>query len=65
MGEPSPQGTQTRLKVLNQGQNVVVNGVTKKQEPDKYEQKFLATSRGGEYYFVPSISTMKSWGSAL
>jgi len=65
MGEPSPQGMQTRLKVLNQGQNVVVNSVTKKQEPDKYEQKFLATSCGGEYYFIPSISTMKSWGSAL
>jgi hypothetical protein len=64
MGEVSPQGNQTRLKVLNQGPNVFVNGVVKKEEPEKFEQKFFATSRGGEYYFVPSISTVKSWGTA-
>ena len=27
-----------------------------------YKQDFFVTSRGGEYFFVPSISALKEWG---
>jgi len=27
-----------------------------------YTQDFFVNSRGGEYFFVPSISTLKAWG---
>lgn len=28
-----------------------------------YKQDFFVTSRGGEYFFVPSISTLEAWGA--
>jgi len=72
---PGREGTQLTLNVLNGitlkippgeegpqfGQNYEVSGIVDKVPP--FEQKFFATSRGGEYYFVPSISTVKSWGT--
>ena len=30
---------------------------------DSFVQEFFVTSRGGEYYFVPSIDNVKSWGA--
>jgi hypothetical protein len=43
-----------------------VAGVAKKVVVDatSFDQKFFVTSRGGDYYFVPSIKTVKSWGAA-
>ena len=52
------------LKLINtNNEKYVVTGVAKKEErgASAFEQKFFTTSRGGEYYFVPSISTVKSW----
>ncbi|KAG6823577.1 hypothetical protein H0H93_003395, partial [Arthromyces matolae] len=42
-----------------------VAGVAKKILPSAtdYEQQFFVTSRGGEYYFMPSLSTLRSWGA--
>lgn len=41
-------------------------GVAKKvvESVTSYEQKYFVTSRRGDYYFVPSINTVKSWGAA-
>ena len=72
---PGKEGTQLTLNVLNGisiggppgsgvpqfPQNYEVTGIAGQVPP--FEQKFFATSRGGEYYFVPSISTVKSWGT--
>ena len=47
------------------GEKYAVDGIAKKKVPSKnsFVQEFFVTSRGGEYYFVPSISTVKSWGA--
>ncbi|KDR79158.1 hypothetical protein GALMADRAFT_208622 [Galerina marginata CBS 339.88] len=62
----SSEGEVTLRLVTSQGDKYEVAGVAKKvvDSATSYEQKFFVTSRGGEYYFVPSISTVKSWGAA-
>ncbi|ESK95378.1 hypothetical protein Moror_3816 [Moniliophthora roreri MCA 2997] len=52
--------------VNNSGEKYEVAGIAKKVVPSatSYVQKFFVTSRGGDYYFVPSISTVKSWAQA-
>ena len=46
------------------GDKYAVDGIAKKIDTSKssFVQEFFVTSRGGEYYFVPSIDTVKSWG---
>lgn len=38
-------------------------GIAKKVDTSAtaFEQKYFVTSRGGEYYFVPGIRTVKEW----
>ena len=40
-----------------------LTGLLEKKVPgvDKYVPQFFVTSRGGEYFFVPSLSTLKTW----
>ena len=47
------------------GDKYAVDGIAKKIVPStsSFVQEFFVTSRGGEYYFVPSIDTVKSWGA--
>lgn len=47
------------------GDKYAVDGIAKKIDPSAkpFVQEFFVTSRGGEYYFVPSIDTVKSWGA--
>ena len=47
------------------GDKYAVDGIAKKivPSPKSFVQEFFVTSRGGEYYFVPSIDTVKSWGA--
>jgi len=47
------------------GDKYTVDGIAKKivPSPKSFVQEFFVTSRGGEYYFVPSIATVKSWGA--
>ncbi|KAK7038734.1 hypothetical protein VNI00_010619 [Paramarasmius palmivorus] len=61
------QDGEVTMQVINkQGEQYEVDGFAKKIDPSvvSHEQKFFVTSRGGEYYFVPSISTVKSWGTS-
>ena len=46
------------------GDKYAVDGIAKKIDTSKktFVQEFFVTSRGGEYYFVPSIATVTSWG---
>jgi hypothetical protein len=53
------------MKVRNKdGERFEVSGVARKLLPaaNDFEQQFFVTSRGGDYYFIPSISTLRSWG---
>jgi len=59
------QDGEVSLQLTNiQGDKYAVDGIAKKIVPstNSYVQEFFVTSRGGEYYFVPSIDTVKSWG---
>lgn len=52
------------LKVINtSGKKFTVSGIAKKDQTslNPIPEKFFVTSRGGEYYFVPSIQTVKDW----
>ncbi|KAK7463479.1 hypothetical protein VKT23_006828 [Stygiomarasmius scandens] len=62
----SQDGEVTLNLVNKNGEKYEVAGVAKKvvQSATSFDQKFFVTSRGGDYYFVPSISTVKSWGAA-
>jgi Dyp-type peroxidase family len=44
----------------------VVTGFAKAYDTSvtAYEQDFFVTSHGGEYFFVPSLSTLKAWGAS-
>ncbi|KAK7051605.1 hypothetical protein VNI00_004584 [Paramarasmius palmivorus] len=60
------QDGEVTMQVINKkGDKYEVDGFAKKIDPSvvSYEQKFFVTSRGGEYYFIPSISTVKGWGT--
>ncbi|EFI27470.1 hypothetical protein CC1G_15505 [Coprinopsis cinerea okayama7 len=51
------------MKVKNkEGDRFEVAGIAKKLHPtaNDYEQEFFVTSRGGDYYFMPGLSTLKS-----
>jgi len=53
------------MKVRNKdGERFEVAGVASKVFPNAndFEQQFFVTSRGGDYYFMPSLSTLESWG---
>ncbi|KAF8630219.1 hypothetical protein AX15_003045 [Amanita polypyramis BW_CC] len=60
----SKDGEATLLLDNEKGEKYEVTGVAKKVNvsASSFEQKFFVTSRGGDYYFVPSIATVKSWG---
>ena len=60
------QDGEVSLKLTNSiGDEYAVDGIAKKIVPstNAFVQEFFVTSRGGEYYFVPSIDTVKSWGA--
>ncbi|KAK7681876.1 hypothetical protein QCA50_015225 [Cerrena zonata] len=44
------------------GQDVRVSGFVKKEDLS-FKEDFFVTSRGGEYFFVPSIDTMREFAS--
>ncbi|KAI5989297.1 hypothetical protein EDD15DRAFT_2284759 [Pisolithus albus] len=55
------------LEVINRGGvKFEVTGVAQKLDTSATTvvEKFFVTSHGGEYYFVPSISTVKAWAGA-
>ncbi|THU91463.1 Dyp-type peroxidase [Dendrothele bispora CBS 962.96] len=60
------EGEVTLDLINNHNEKYEVAGIAKKvvESATSFEQKFFVTSRGGDYYFVPSISTVKSWGAA-
>lgn len=50
------------------GSNIAVSGFTKvtvpgTEPPPGEPNPFFVTSRGGEYFFVPSVSTLKTWAN--
>ena len=60
------QDGEVSLELTNRiGDKYAVDGIAKKKvtSKDSFVQEFFVTSRGGEYYFVPSIDTVKSWGA--
>jgi hypothetical protein len=60
------QDGEVSLELTNiKGDKYAVDGIAKKMvtSTDSFVQEFFVTSRGGEYYFVPSIDTVKSWGA--
>jgi len=59
------QDGEVSLELTNsKGDKYAVDGIAKKiVPPSSFVQEFFVTSRGGEYYFVPSIDTVKSWGA--
>ena len=59
------QDGEVSLELTNKkGEKYAVDGIAKKiVPPSSFVQEFFVTSRGGEYYFVPSIDTVKSWGA--
>ena len=59
-------GDQVNLVLNHNGSNISISGFArvKKQgavDPPGVPQQFFVTSRGGEYFFVPPISTLKAW----
>ena len=46
------------------GDKYAVDGVAKKivSSTDSFVKEIFVTSREGDYHFVPSIDTVKSWG---
>jgi len=61
------QDGQVTLQLINtDGVKFEVTGVAQKVDTSAtaVQEKFFVTSRGGEYYFVPSISTVKEWAKA-
>lgn len=66
---PLQNGDQVNL-VLDtaNGDEIIVSGVAKVRskgavDPPGYPQEFFVTSRGGEWFFVPPISTLKKWST--
>jgi len=61
------QEGEVTLRVTNdQGDKYEITGVAQKVDTSAtaFEQKYFVTSRGGEYYFVPGIRTVKEWAKA-
>lgn len=53
-------GKEVTLRVTNKaGETLRVDGVAKREELTTFKQDFFVTSRGGEYFFVPSIPTIR------
>ena len=48
-----------RLHGTDDPKPIEVNGFAKPYVPSIYSQDFFVTSRGGEYFFVPSIDMVK------
>ena len=64
--EDVTQDGEVSLVLTNsKGDKYTVDGIAKKIVPstNSFAQEFFVTSRGGEYFFVPSIDTVKSWGA--
>ncbi|KAF8307454.1 Dyp-type peroxidase [Clavulina sp. PMI_390] len=57
------EGSVVIKMVDNKNTRYVVTGVAKKVDTSAtgYQQEWWITSRGGEYFFVPSISAIKNW----
>lgn len=51
----------------SEGDKYAVDGIAKKIVPsgNSSVKEFFVVSRGGEYYFFPSIDTVKSWGANI
>lgn len=62
-------GDQVDLRLTNRaGSSIDISGFAKvtaqgAQPPPGEPNPYFVTSRGGEYFFVPSISTLKSWAA--
>jgi len=62
-------GDQVDIRLVGgDGKNIEVTGFAKVRPtgaapPPGEPNPFFVTSRGGEYFFVPSVSTLKSWAS--
>ena len=53
-------GKEVTLRVSNKaGETLRVNGVARREEVTTFREDFFVTSRGGEYFFVPSVTTIK------
>ncbi|KAH7922349.1 Dyp-type peroxidase [Leucogyrophana mollusca] len=66
-GNISSEGQVTLVvKQDNTSSSYEVTGWAKKVDPSAkppFEPQYWVTSRGGEYYFVPSISTLQTWAT--
>ncbi|VDC00498.1 unnamed protein product [Peniophora sp. CBMAI 1063] len=65
--EPQP-GDEINLVVKWNEDKISVSGSARVQkagaaDPPGVPQQFFVTSRGGEYFFVPPISTLKAWAA--
>lgn len=49
------------LRIRGWSDDIVVSGSTTKRPKTSSTQDFFVTLRGGEHFFVPSISTLKKW----
>ncbi|KAK7681872.1 hypothetical protein QCA50_015221 [Cerrena zonata] len=53
-------GKEVTLRVTSKaGETLRVTGVAKREEVTTFKEDFFVTSRGGEYFFVPSIPTIQ------
>ncbi|KLO19635.1 hypothetical protein SCHPADRAFT_52072 [Schizopora paradoxa] len=67
---PLQNGDQVNLVIDTPEEEVIVSGVAKVRSkgavlPPGEPQEFFVTSRGGEWFFVPPISTLKKWSKSL
>jgi hypothetical protein len=62
-----PVGKQIFITATNKstGENYEITGLLKKKDTSAvdFQQDFFINSRGGEYFFVPSVSTLKDWAN--
>jgi hypothetical protein len=63
--EISGEGEVTLALVNKNAKKFQVTGFAKADDTSAtaFEQGFFVTSHGGEYFFVPSIQTLKDWGA--
>lgn len=63
-----PESGQVTLAVVdsNTSEKYLVTGFPQQvnDSADKFTPDFFVTSHGGEYFFVPSISTLTAWSTA-
>lgn len=60
------EGEVTLILADQNSKKYMVTGFAKAIDDSEiaFTQDFFVTSRGGEYFFVPSISTLAKWGAS-